>query len=133
MQLKAQSLKRRLVQAIVLRGYLLCLLEVLQRMGENPSAVAAKEGDPITRSKTSATGARGLFCYISVASLRRRERSRRIENTTMVTTARKTTTMSTLIAASRNPPRVTIEPSKVVTSRISAAIPPSALTMNAMD
>ena len=36
MQLKAQSLKRRLVQAIVLRGYLLCLLEVLQRMGKTP-------------------------------------------------------------------------------------------------
>ena len=43
MQLKAQSLKRRLVQAIVLRGYLLCLLEVLQRMGKTHRPLPQKK------------------------------------------------------------------------------------------
>jgi hypothetical protein len=74
MQLKAQSPEKRLVQAIVLRGYLLCLLEVLQRMRKTPRfevkthRLPQKKGDPITRSKAIATRLERRFCYISVAS-----------------------------------------------------------------
>src|SRR6185295_12411417 len=138
-QTESTASKRRRVRAYCSTRLFLCLLEELQRMDKTPRLVAKihrpslqKKPDPITRSKAIATRPKRRFCYISVASRLRRERSRRIENTIRVTTARNITTIKTLIAVSRKPPSVTIEPSNVITSRISAAIPPSALRMNAI-
>src|SRR5258705_1409515 len=74
----------------------------------------------------------GDLVYESVASRWRRERSRRIEKADMIMTARKMTIIKTLTAVSKKPPSVRIEPSKVTTSRISAVMPPSAFSMNAM-